>query len=209
MSISSRTFLTRLLLTGVGLTLLPMLCLARVASAAPFTRPVRTASLATIVLTVHDVAGVYGSGFAKVRAGVVANQEAVQGSNVVGADGMQLLRDGRVTGYSAQYAKGRLTFVVNNIDQFKSSSGADRYFQYFKTFYSHHFLTGASTRAASIGSAALLRTTGANGHFSATLTFLFGRYVASTTLVISGTMPGTSGLVRLAKIEEGRIQSHG
>jgi hypothetical protein len=133
----------------------------------------------------------------------------VQGANVIGADGSQLLRDGRVSGYSASFSKARLTILVNNIDQFRSSGGATRYFQYFKTFYAHHF-KGMSMRAVAIGSQGLLTTTSANGHGSASVTFLRGRYVAGVTIVvISGRKPRTSDLMKLARIGDGRIQSHG
>lgn len=209
MSTTRRASLIRLLLTGVGLTLLPAMALPRGASAAPTPRPVQAASVAAVVLTLQDVTGVYGPGFTRARAGIVGNQAAVQGAGVIGADGSQLLRDGRVTGYSAQYSKGRLTFVVNNIDQFKSSSGAGRYFQYFKSFYAHHYLTGASTRTAAVGSQGLLRTSGTNGTFSASLTFVRGRYVAGVTIVVSGKKPGASDLTKLAKIGDSSIQSHG
>ena len=202
-ALSLRTVLPGLLAAGLTLTVLS----SQTAGAA--LAPLPAGALSSTVVSLADVSHVYGTGFTAGRTVVVSNQEAVQGMKVIGADGSQLLRDGRVTGYSALFSRGRLTYVVNNVDQFRSSSGAGRDFRYFKTFYAHHFLTGASMRAAAVGSQGLLRTAGANGQFSASVTFLRGRYLAEVTIVISGKRPGTSDLMKLARIDDGRIQSHG
>jgi hypothetical protein len=180
---------------------------SQTATAAPTQQP--AVGLPSTVVSLADVAHVYGPGYTEGTGRVVGNQDAVKGVKVLGADGSQLLHDGRVTGYSVTFSKARLTFLVNNIDQFRSSGGAQQYFQYFKTFYAHHFKR-ISTRAVAVGSQGLLQTMGANGTFSASVTFLQGRYIAGVTIaVLSGGKPGTSDLVKLARIDDGRIQSHG
>jgi hypothetical protein len=202
-ALAHRTILAALLAAGLSLTLFS----SQRAGATP--APRAAGAISSTVVSLADVSHVYGTGFTAGRATVVSNQQAVQGTNVVGADGSQLVRDGRVTGYSAMFVKGSLTFVVDNVDQFSSPGGAGRDFQYFKTFYAHHFLTGAAMRAVAVGNEGLLRTAGSKGHYSASLTFLRGRYVAGVTIVVSGKRPGTSDLMKLARIEDGRIQSHG
>ena len=60
------------------------------ASAAPTQRP--AAGLPSTVVSLSDVSHVYGPGYTQATARVVGNHDAVQGANVIGADGSQLLR---------------------------------------------------------------------------------------------------------------------
>jgi hypothetical protein len=98
-----------------------MLC-PQAISAAVAPRPAST--LAATVASLTDVTHVYGSGFTLGRAVVVSNPDAVQEANVLGADDSQLLRDGRLTRYSAVFSKDSRIYLVDNIDQFRSSASA-------------------------------------------------------------------------------------
>jgi hypothetical protein len=191
------------LVGGLALTLLcPH---ASVAAEAP--RPGST--LAATVVSLADVTQVYGAGFRAGRAMVVNNQQAVQAAALLGADGSQLLRDGRRTGYSAGFAKGGRLFLVNDVDQFRSAAGAGRSFQYFKAFYAHHLAAGTTTRAAAVGNQGVLRTQHIGGQVSASITFRRGRYVADLTITMPGNRLATSDLLRLARIDDSRIERQG
>ena len=182
-------------------------------SAASVHHPVH-GSIKSVVLTTSDLSKTYGGTFKAFISGVISNQDLVSAMKTSkAAAGSGLAIKGRVTGYDSVWVRGTRTSalsVTNAVSRYLNSSYPQAAFVQFA-----HPAKGAKGFAlhfspmSGVGDQALMVTEQSHGNSALGISFRRGSYLAQ---VLVGTQHGTvsmSGVLKLAEIEDHRIQANG
>ncbi len=184
------------------------------AGAAPAHRPAGR-SIQTLVLSTKDVTQVYGGGFRAFINGVISNKELTSAEKSAGSSvGPTLTTIGRVTGYESVWFRGGRTSylsVVNSVSQYRDSSIPQAL---FGQITAHHMkmpkgFTEHLSAFHGVGDGSLLYTLHQRGSVSYGIMFRRGSYLV---MVMAGLMKGKADLrsvLKLAAIEDQRIQANG
>lgn len=172
------------------------------------------AAISALVLTTHDVTQVFGGSFKSFINGVISNQDIASAEKTAGAAaGPNMATAGRVTGYDSVWFRGGRTSylsVTNAVNVYRSGSypqGAFAQISHFKAptrGITFHFasLSGVGDQAASL-------TFTSHGVTAHGVVFRRGRYLAELLVGAQHAQVNLSGLLRLAGIEDHRLQSSG
>jgi len=184
--------------------------LASGAGAAPARRPAQ-GSIKAVVLTTGDVAHIYGGTFKTFIDGVISNKDLASAEKTAIASGPSVASSGRVTGYDSVWISGSRTHplsVTNAVNEYSNSSYPHREFSQF----THPGKTPKGFRLTSfsgVGDDALMLTGSSHGSTALGIIFRRGRYLANVVVGAQHGKLSLSSVMRLATIEDQRIQTHG
>jgi hypothetical protein len=157
------------------------------------------------------VRAAYGAGFKVVFSKAISNQQAILSFGTIGT-GLAVTLSGRVTGYDLAYQRGfrGLYNVVSTVNVYKSTSDAQRALtNALRNPKSPPGLTLRVAATSGVGSKALLETKHVASFYALLIGFQRGRYTAAIEVGSNGSKPAMSTVLSLAKLVDGRIQSHG
>jgi hypothetical protein len=157
------------------------------------------------------VRAAYGAGFKAAFSKAISNQLAILAFGTIGT-GLAVTLSGRVTGYDIAYLRGfrGVYTVVSTVNVYKSTGDAQRALTYaLRNPKSPPGLTMRVSATSGVGSKALLQTKQAASLYALLIGFQRGRYTAAIEVGSIGSKLVVSTVLSLAKLVDGRIQSHG
>jgi hypothetical protein len=179
--------------------------------AAPAGSGPSSTSLSSLLPSPNNVRAAYGAGFKVVFSKTISNQLAILAFGTIGT-GLAVTLSGRVTGYDIAYLRGftGLYNIVSTVNVYKSTGDAQRALT--NALRKPKSTTGLTMRVSAtsgVGSKALLETKQAASLYTLLIGFQRGRYTAAIEVGSNGSKPAMSTVLGLAKLVDGRIQSHG
>lgn len=202
----------RRLLPVVASLLVAQSVMAQEAVASTTARP-SAASIGRLTITTRDVTQLYGAGFRSFINGVISNQYLVSAEKTAGAAGPNIAISGRVTGFESFWFRGSkassLT-VINSISEYRTTAFPQSAFSLMDNYRPAHGKNPFHlTPTTGLGDEAAVLTERIGATTAQGFVFRRGRYLVMVTAAAQHGTVNVSNVLKLAKLEDQRIQSAG